>query len=287
MTKLFALDGNSMKLDGGAMFGNAPKVMWSKWCVPDEQNRMTMSCRSLLIQDENKNILCDAVGGAFFSPKLRDRYGVVESEHVLLRSLAKIGLSDSDIDFVILSHLHFDHCGGLLSAWNEREELRLLFPNARFLVSKTGWERALHPHFRDQASFPENVIQMMAASGRLEIINSDASALLGKKYRFILSNGHTPGLLSTELTTEEGKLIYVSDLIPGTPWLHLPITTSYDRFPEELVNEKQELLQYVCKNQVQLFYVHDNSTAVSRVAKDEKGRFCATDICPSFGRDEF
>ena len=110
--KLIALQGNSQRLDGGAMFGNAPKALWSRWITPDENNQIPLSCRTLLIQENNRNILLETGIGAFFDPKLKQRYGVIETKHVLLDSLKQIGLSDQAIDIVVLSHLHFDHAGG-------------------------------------------------------------------------------------------------------------------------------------------------------------------------------
>src|SRR5690242_15179634 len=153
--KLYSLLGNSQKLDGGAMFGNAPRAMWSKWIAPDEQNRIPLACRCLLVAGlDGRNVLFESGIGAFFEPKLRERYGVVEDRHVLLDSLRKAGFNHEDIDVVVLSHLHFDHAGGLLAAWEPSQDSppsgpsghlppqagegkwpRLLFPNATFLVS--------------------------------------------------------------------------------------------------------------------------------------------------------
>src|SRR5947208_15032998 len=103
--KLYSILGNSQKLDGGAMFGNAPRAMWERWLPPDEQHRVPLACRALLVDDlDGKRVLFETGIGAFFEPKLRERYGVVESDHVLLDSLAKSGFSDADIDAVVLSH---------------------------------------------------------------------------------------------------------------------------------------------------------------------------------------
>ena len=148
--KLTAVLGNSQRLDGGAMFGNAPRALWSRWIAPDERHRIPLACRALLVQDAGRNILLETGIGAFFEPKLRDRFGVVESHHVLLDSLRALGLEHTDIDAVILSHLHFDHAGGLLTAWQEGEAPQLLFDNARFYVGKEAFERAENPHPRDQ-----------------------------------------------------------------------------------------------------------------------------------------
>src|SRR5690606_35013925 len=140
--ELIAIEGNHQKLDGGAMFGHAPKALWQKWASPDEHNRIDLACRALLIKHNGKNILLETGIGAFFSPEMKGRYGVVEQQHVLLENLAKHGLNHEDIDAIILSHLHFDHAGGLLAAWQENTAPVLLFPNARIYVGKAQWQRA-------------------------------------------------------------------------------------------------------------------------------------------------
>ena len=129
--KLWSVLGNSQKLDGGAMFGNAPRAMWAKWSPPDEHNRIDLACRALLASPlAGKTVLFEAGIGAFFEPKLRERYGVVEERHVLLESLAEAGFAPQDIDVVVLSHLHFDHAGGLLAPGAEGLAPSLLFPTA-------------------------------------------------------------------------------------------------------------------------------------------------------------
>jgi len=284
--KLSSIAGNSQKLDGGAMFGNAPKPLWTRGITPDERNRIPLACRALLVEEEDRRILLEAGIGVFFDPKLRDRYGVVEAEHVLLRSLGELGLSHEDIDVVVLSHLHFDHAGGLLSAWEEGQEPRLLFPNARFVVGKAAWERALNPHFRDRASFVPSLNRQLAESGRLELIDSETSEVLGPAYRFHLSDGHTPGLLLTEIPTADGPLVFAGDLIPGVPWVHLPITMGYDRFPERLIEEKDELLTDLLARGGRLFFAHDPETATAGIVRDERGRFKASSLVASMTRLE-
>jgi len=265
--------GNSQRLDGGAMFGNAPKALWTRWANPDEQNRIPLSCRCLLIQEPHRNILLETGIGLFFEPKLRDRFGVVETEHVLLKELAAVGLTHASIDVVVLSHLHFDHAGGLLSSWREGEAPELLFPNAEFVVGSTAWERALHPHPRDRASFIPTLNTQLQASNRLEIVDTEHSAVLGESYRFHRSDGHSPGLILTEIPTHAGPMVFAADLIPGAPWVHLPITMGYDRFPEQLIDEKRRLLEDLVERDGWLYFTHDPTIACGKVCRDERGRF--------------
>lgn len=268
--KFWSLTGNSQRLDGGAMFGNAPKAMWSRWIAPDEQNRIPLACRCLLVKDlEGQNVLFEAGIGAFFEPELRERYGVVEPQHVLLDSLAAAGLGHEDIDVVVLSHLHFDHAGGLLAAWEPGQPPRLLFPNARFLVGAAHWRRALTPHPRDRASFVPELQALLERSGRLELVEGEYSQALGRAVRFHYSDGHTPGLMLGEV----GGVVFCADLIPGRPWVHLPITMGYDRCPEALIDEKRAFLDDKLARDVLLFFTHDHACALVRVVRDERGRY--------------
>lgn len=268
--QLWSLNGNTQKLDGGAMFGNAPKAMWSRWIEPDEFNRIPLACRCLLAKDlEGRNVLFETGIGAFFEPSLRERYGVVESRHVLLDSLAALGLSHEDIDVVVLSHLHFDHAGGLLAPWEEGKTPRLLFPHAKFLVGAQHWQRALKPHPRDRASFVPELQQLLQDSGRLELVAGEHSQTLGRAVRFHFSDGHTPGLMLSEVA----GVVFCADLIPGRSWVHLPITMGYDRFPETLIDEKRSFLDDKLARNVQLFFTHDHACAIARVTRDERGRY--------------
>lgn len=272
---LTSLIGNSQKLDGGAMFGNVPKALWSNWAIPDENNKISLACRALLIEDNQKLILLETGIGAFFDPKLKERYGVVETEHVLLNSLNQLDLSDKDIDFVILSHLHFDHAGGLLSAWQENKIPELLFPNAKYITSKIAWERAIHPHSRDKASFMPEIIEFLQLSNRLVVIDTEETNLLGKDYKFFYTDGHTPGMMHTEVKGENASCFFAADLIPGINWVHLPVTMGYDRFPEKLIDEKKTILDHAMKDKVKIFYTHDPEIALSDIKIDEKGKYTA------------
>jgi len=279
--KLWSVLGNSQKLDGGAMFGNAPRAMWARWASPDEHNRIDLACRALLASPlAGRAVLFEAGIGAFFEPKLRERYGVNEDRHVLLDSLAAAGFTPEDIDVVVLSHLHFDHAGGILAPWREGQPPRLVFPNATYLVGRRHWERARAPHPRDRASFIAELPALLEASGRLELVDGEYSRTLGSAVRFHFSDGHTPGLMLAEIVGPEtvdgqphGGVVFCADLIPGRPWVHVPITMGYDRNAELLIDEKQAFLQDKLERNVHLFFTHDPGCALAQVVRDEKGRF--------------
>ncbi|MBA3957456.1 MAG: MBL fold metallo-hydrolase [Parachlamydiaceae bacterium] len=269
MKKLHAISGNTQWLDGGSMFGNAPKALWEKWIPADERNRIHLATRALLFQTGSKNILFEAGIGAFFEPKLKERYGVAENEHMLLQNLGNFGLQEKDINAVVLSHLHFDHAGGLLSAYTSERAPHLLFPNARYYVGKRHWERALNPHLRERASFIPLLHKLLGESDRLMLIEDSFHEDL-EDIRFHFSDGHTVGLMLSEIADENGDLVvFASDLVPGVPWIHLPITMGYDRYPELLVDEKRKLLEYVSEKGGSLFFTHDLETVKVQVAYDK------------------
>lgn len=255
------------------MFGNAPKALWTRWIDADEKNRIPLACRCLLVEDlDGKNVLFETGIGSFFEPSLRKRYGVVEDRHVLLDSLEAVGFSHEQIDAVVLSHMHFDHAGGLLTSYQEGEPLGLLFPNARYIVSEENWQRSINPHFRDRASFIPELQNLLKESGRLELVNGSRCEYLGKQLRFHYSHGHTPGLMLSEVGAESGT-VFCADLIPGRAWVHLPITMGYDRFPELLIDEKATFLEDKLNRGVSLFFTHDHDCAMAGIQRDGRGRF--------------
>ena len=283
-TILRELVGNSQRLDGGAMFGNAPRALWSRWLSPDEENRVPLVCRTLLVQKGGRNLLFETGIGAFFDPKMKERYGVVEDEHVLLNSLAEAGLTHEDIHVVVLSHLHFDHAGGLLSKHQANTEPKLLFPNAQFVTSRTAFERCRSPHSRDRASFVPGLAEQLEQSDRLTLVTADqAPAVLGEGFEWFETDGHTPGMLHTQIQGQVHDVTFAADLVPGTAWVHLPITMGYDRFAERVIEEKRALYDRLSPKQSWLFYTHDPNWSLSRIARDVKGRFAATDSISSLG----
>ncbi len=229
------------------MFGNAPRAVWDKWFPPDEQNRIDLACRAMLIEIDDKKILCETGIGAFMDPKLADRYGVqTPHRHVLLESLGALGFSPDDVDYVILSHLHFDHAGGLLPRYEQAQagDNDLIFKKAQFITSKEAFARAEQPHMRDKASFIPGLSEKLKQSGRL--ILNDRPTIDGfftEHISFFFSDGHTPGQMHTICKGAKGQRALLRRFnsrkrlaaLARSPW-------DNDRFPEKLIRRKVRTL---------------------------------------------
>ncbi|WP_320041698.1 MBL fold metallo-hydrolase [uncultured Desulfobacter sp.] len=268
-TSFIVLRGNSMRLDGGTMFGNAAKALWQKWMPADENGMIDIASNCLLVKTGNHNILFETGCGAYLSPDMKQRFAVKEESHILMQSLAEQGLTDADISHVVLTHLHFDHAGGLLNAWEPDREPQLLFPKALFVVGEEHFKRSKSPHFRDRASFIPGLAEKLQATGRLVLKQGgDRLVVDDLVVEFSLSQGHTPGMLVPWIQAQKGTVIYTADLIPGLPWVNLPITMGYDRFAERLVDEKKQMLDRAVDEKALLVFPHDPSYAAIYVEMD-------------------
>lgn len=275
---LSSVEGNGQCLDGGAMFGHVPRVLWSQWCTPDSRGRIQLACRTLLIEYGKLKILCETGIGTFFDPKKSERYGVQnKGSHQLLRNLEAIEVKEEDINYVILSHLHFDHAGGLLPTYSEmlNGKKNLCFPKAHYVVGEKAFERACHPHLRDQASFIPGLTDQLQDSDRLIIVRGNKlPGVLEDHLSFIFTDGHTPGQMHILFKNQSGKKIFFAgDIIPGKAWVHLPITMGYDRWPEKLIEEKQMLYKQAEKEKWLIFFTHDKDTACARIRKNERNYY--------------
>ena len=274
---LTSIEGNRQWLDGGAMFGNAPRALWQKWISPDNKGRIALACRSLLIEIGSTKILLETGIGNFFEPQMAERFGVENyNAHLLINSLDQLGIKETDIDFVVLSHLHFDHAGGLMPSYKEKDSQILHFPNAQYIVSKDAFQRAQSPHLRDRASFIPDLQKLLLASGRLKLVTSTTiPELFPEIVSFRFSDGHTPGQMLTTITGKKETFIFAGDLVPGSQWVSNAITMGYDRFPEKIIDEKNDLYSEAIPNQWRLFFTHDNKWACAKVELNPKGKATA------------
>jgi glyoxylase-like metal-dependent hydrolase (beta-lactamase superfamily II) len=273
----FSVEGNRQWLDGGAMFGNAPKSLWTRWIKSDTQNRIPLACRSLVVKSERLVLLFEVGIGFYMEPSLSSRYGVEDDSTLLLKNLEKVNINEEDVDYVILSHLHFDHAGGMIPEWPEIDKAHWVphFPNATYIVGKIQYERSLSPHLRDHASYIPGLAEKLKESGRLILLDSDEPEMEDLKgwVSFFYTNGHTPGLMHAIISGGRETIFFASDMVPGTPWINIPIVMGYDRCPELTVNEKKIIMERAVAEGWLLFYTHDPNIVASRVRLNSKGKY--------------
>ncbi len=276
--KLTSIMGHSFKLDGGSMYGNAPKEMWKKWSVADRRNRIGMASRALLLSTGETNILFETGIGCSYAPRFLRRYGIDKKEPGIIGSLEKAGFRESDIHYVIISHLHFDHLGGLISGQDPEKNIwEFFFPEAKYLLPLENFTHAEEPHPGDRGSFLEGITHALKKTGRLLLVNEEQVPELGDLIEFHYTNGHTPGQLHSIINCGNRKVMIAGDLVPGVPWINLPITMGFDRFSEKLIDEKKIILQKAIDENWLLFYTHDPSVAASAISRDSRGRFIPVD----------
>ncbi|MBI2165103.1 MAG: MBL fold metallo-hydrolase [Chloroflexi bacterium] len=225
------------KLDGGVMFGQAPRVLWEKLVKPDRRNRIRLGLNCLLIQTPRQKILVDTGIGSKFNDSLKESYGVNASR--LLRNLRAMGITAKDVTHVVLSHLHFDHCGGA-TKFNRKNQAVPTFPRAKYLVQRTAWEDALHPNERGRASFHKEDFLPLEARGQLTLLDGDAELAPGILLK--VTNGHCRGHQIILVNHGGHRLAYFGDVIPTPHHLTLPYITALDQFPEETLDRKREFL---------------------------------------------
>ncbi|MDX2128732.1 MAG: MBL fold metallo-hydrolase [Chloroherpetonaceae bacterium] len=253
-------------LDGGAMFGTVPKVLWEKAIPPDEKNRIDMAARALLISGNGKNILVDTGMGQKWEPKFREMFKV--SESFLELNLKSHGISPADITDVILTHLHFDHAGGAVKR-NEQGSLVPTFPNATYYVQEDNYKWALNPNAREKASYlKENFLPLMEI-GILKFTSGEFELFEG--VHLIRSEAHTRAQQLVKVTDEKNSLLYCGDVIPTHAHIPLPWVMGYDLYPLEIMEEKKKLLEQAADEGWVLFFEHEPIKEAATVVKSEKG----------------
>jgi glyoxylase-like metal-dependent hydrolase (beta-lactamase superfamily II) len=262
------VNAGTLLLDGGAMFGVVPKVLWNKTNPADENNRIDMYMRTLYIEGEGRKVIIDSGAGTKLGDKMIRNYGIKCEEFGSV--LTSEGIDPESVTDVISTHLHFDHAGGL-TYYGTDGGLKLTFPGARHYIQKKQWEAAFHPNEKDRASFFEENYLPVQNEGKLTLVEGEKEIIPG--ITVIPTEGHTPGHQIVLVETSESNLLYCGDLIPLASHINLPFIMAYDHFPLSTLREKKEILSWAAADGWILFFEHDPVIAACKVKRNEKGRF--------------
>jgi glyoxylase-like metal-dependent hydrolase (beta-lactamase superfamily II) len=265
--KLKIIDTGNLMCDGGAMFGSVPKVLWQKQYPCNADNYCNLSMRALLIDIGDRVFLIDNGCGDKQSKKYYS-YFHLNGEGSLLGSLRKAGYKPEDITDMVLTHLHFDHCGGGVKYNHDRTRLELTFPNATYWAGKTQWENYLNPNVREgDAYFKEDMMPVFEA-GRLKLVECDCELAPGISVRIF--NGHTPGQILPFIRYDDKTLVYMGDLIPVAASVPIPWVSAYDSYPVTSMKEKELFLNEAVDKGYILFFEHDLTTECCTVVRSNK-----------------
>jgi len=262
---------NSFKIDGGAMFGVVPKIIWQKVYPPDENNMVKLDINLLLIRADGENILIDAGIGDALSERQKKMFGVERSSH-LEKGLAEQNLRPEDIDLVLLTHLHADHAGGVMSL-DESGRKVPRFPNARHVVQIKEWKEAMHRDERTSATYFTSNLKILEEEKLLELIDGEDEAATG--IRLINTGGHTPGHQAVLMEDGENEILWAGDIIPSTHHLRIPYVASVDLFPRETMEQKKRFLQMCSRDGWILAFDHDLKVKLGKI-EEKDGVFKVT-----------
>ena len=266
--KLYSIPTGNLKVDGGAMFGIIPKVFWERMYPADEHNLVKLSMRCLLVVDDDRKILFDSgIGDKQGENFLRHYYP--DRKDTLIGSLAKYGFKPDDITDHVITHLHFDHCGGSIKYNENREDLITVFPNANYWISRLQWNLAQIPNRLEGASFLKENIEPIEKSGQLKLFNSEFN--LTQNISIRIFNGHTLGLAIGIIKYENRTIVNISDLIPMAGNIPLTWISGYDTNPLNSLTEKQQFLEESLKNNYIYFFFHDAERECCTLQETPKG----------------
>jgi len=271
--KLSVINTGFFKLDGGAMFGVVPKKLWIKTNPADANNLCSWAMRSLLIEDGNRLILIDTGIGNKQDDKFFSHYHL-HGDDSLEKSLNRSGYSKNDVTDVILTHLHFDHCGGAVS-WKTKEKkiLEPTFKNANYWSNEAHWNWATNPNVREKASFLKNNIIPIEQSGQLKFIKKRGviSNDIFPNIDIYFADGHTESQMIPIINYNGQKIAFMADLLPSVGHIPIPYVMGYDTRPLLTLNEKIHFLNLAFENNFLLFLQHDSVNECCKLKDTEKG----------------
>lgn len=263
---LYPILTSHFKLDGGAMFGIIPKILWERKMPSDELNRIQMVTRSLLLVSDNKRILIDTGNGDKWQEKFKKIYEIDTKSVGLDSSLAEAGFTAEDITDVICTHLHFDHIGGNTKI--EDGKIVPSFPNAKYWMNEVNWKVANLPSEKDHGSFMQDNWAVLSENNMINFVNGTEQFIPG--IEIIISNGHTPGMMLPVILDNKNTLVYGADLIPTSAHIPLPWVMAYDVQPTVTIAEKKQFYQDAVKDSWILFFEHDPDIAACTIQHDGK-----------------
>jgi glyoxylase-like metal-dependent hydrolase (beta-lactamase superfamily II) len=252
-------------LDGGAMFGVVPRIMWQKLLPPDEQNRVAMQANLFVVKTGTANILLDCGLGDALSDFDRKVYAP-QGSSVMDEALQAIGTPPETITHVIFTHLHTDHANGAVTGDPDQPTLR--FPNAEYFVQADEWEDATHPDERTRAVYLQPRLQPLADSGRLHLVEGDTEILPGVSVT--KTGGHTRGHQGVIVQSGGERFIYYADILPSRFHLKAPYVAAVDLFPQDTMKVKRALLKDCCGSNTVIGFDHDVVVMFGRIVQKEK-----------------
>jgi glyoxylase-like metal-dependent hydrolase (beta-lactamase superfamily II) len=276
--RVTVLNGGNFRLDGGAMHGVVPKTLWSKLVSCDPLNRCEYATRCLLIEAAGKRVLVETGNGDKFSPKLKDIYGI-DHDRAIGDALREVGLAPEDIDFVVMTHMHFDHSGGTTRHSKTGSGLAPVFPRARHVVQRREWEDATHPHERNQASYLQENVKPLGDAGLMQLVEGEAEIVPG--VRVIPTPGHTAGHQSVLIGAWDPgapKALFLGDVVPTAVHTKLPWVMGYDLEPARTVETKRALFTRALQEDWLLLWGHDKDNAGGRLGIDKDGNFVVREL---------
>jgi len=260
--KLYLLSDGLFSLDGGAMFGVVPKVLWQKSIPSDTLNRIQLGLNCLVIVTPKHNLLVDTGLGEVLDPKFRDIYAISRSTS-LLESLGELGLMPEDIDFVINTHLHFDHAGG--NTRRHMENTVPTFPKASYVIQKGEWKDAITPNDRTRGSYLEDNFLPLEEAGKLQLIEGAREIVEGVEV--LVTGGHTAHHQVVLIRRGDQVALYLGDLIPTSHHLKIPWLMGYDLYPLDTVVMKKRLLERALNEHWLLVFEHDPKVGMGYLVK--------------------
>jgi len=266
---LHTIDAGYFKLDGGAMFGVVPKTFWNKLNPADENNLCTWAMRCLLIEDDKQLILVDTGMGDKQDAKWQGYY-YRHGNGDLVKSIREKGYSENEVTDVILSHLHFDHCGGAVK-WNaDKTNFKMTFPNARYWSHSAHFESAINPNPREKATFFMDNILPIQQANQLFFVDKVVEKPI-RNIDFLFTDGHTEKMLMPKISYQHKEILFIADTIPSHAHIPIPYVMAYDINPLVTMQEKENLLSQACENEWIVFFDHDPTYECATVQKTEKG----------------